>query len=88
MHTARINIISYGLISLRSNLNTALLKGIKDAEIGVTIIDESHFIKNRQATRTKKIFELLKGMKRVVLLTGTPSLARPEEVCTHILSSN
>lgn len=82
MKTAKINIISYGLISLRNNLNAALIKGIKNAKIGVGIVDESHFIKNRQTTRTKKILELLKQMDRVILLTGTPSLARPEEVCT------
>ena len=80
---AKINIISYGLISLRKNLNEALLKGISDAKFGVGIVDESHFIKCRKTTRTQKITELLRQVKRVILLTGTPSLARPEEVCSH-----
>ena len=80
LRNAKISIISYGLISLRNNLNASLLKTIQDAKFGVTIVDESHYLKNRQSSRTKKIMKLLKGMKRVILLTGTPSLARPEEV--------
>ena len=46
-------------------------------------MDESHFIKSRKAVRTQKIIDLLRPVKRVILLTGTPSLARPEEVCVY-----
>ena len=66
---------------MRNNLNAALIKGIQEAKFGVGIVDESHFIKSRKTTRTQKIIQLLKHVKRVILLTGTPSLARPEEVC-------
>ena len=80
LRRAKIHIISYGLISLRNNLNAALLKGMKEANFGVGIVDESHFIKNRKSSRTQRVVELLRQVKRVILLTGTPSLARPEEV--------
>ena len=84
LRRAKIHIISYGLISLRNNLNAALLKGIKEANFGVGIVDESHFIKNRKSSRTQRIVELLRQVKRVILLTGTPSLARPEEVDINV----
>ena len=79
---ARINILSYGLVSLRSGLNSMLIETVKKANFGVAIVDESHYVKNRQTSRTQRIMQLLKQMKRVILLTGTPSLARPEEVCS------
>lgn len=80
LRNAKISIISYGLISLRNNRNASLLKTIQVAKFGVTIVDESHYLKNRQSARTKNLMKFLKGMKRVILLTGTPSLARPDEV--------
>ena len=47
---------------------------------GVVIVDESHYMKNRKAARTKALVSVIKRAKRAVLLTGTPALARPEEV--------
>jgi SNF2 family DNA or RNA helicase len=47
---------------------------------GVVIVDESHYMKNRKAARTKALISVIKQAKRAVLLTGTPALARPEEV--------
>ncbi|XP_065062913.1 uncharacterized protein LOC135689576 isoform X1 [Rhopilema esculentum] len=81
---AKINILSYGLVSLRSGLNSMLIEAVKKANIGVAIVDESHYVKNRQTSRTQRIMQLLKQMKRVILLTGTPSLARPEELFVQI----
>lgn len=45
------------------------------------IVDESHYIKNRNAATTKYIVPLLQQAQRKILLTGTPALNRPEEVC-------
>lgn len=44
------------------------------------ICDESHYIKNRKAQRTKALTPLLKRAPHVMLLSGTPALSRPSEL--------
>lgn len=39
---------------------------------GGLILDESHYVKNRNTTRTKLVTELSRGTKHRLLLTGTP----------------
>jgi len=46
----------------------------------VAILDESHYFKNNKAKRTKAIKTLIKAVKRVYMLTGTPVLNRPIEL--------
>ena len=46
----------------------------------VVIADESHYMKSRRSATTKHIAPLIKQAERTFLLTGTPALARPEEV--------
>ena len=41
------------------------------------IIDEAHYIKNKQAQRTKLINDFVKDIERLWLLTGTPMTSRP-----------
>ena len=50
----------------------------------IVIADESHYLKNRKAKRTKVCLPLLKKAKRVLLLTGTPALSRPAELFTQL----
>ena len=42
--------------------------------------DEGHYLKNREAARTKHARELARGAKRRVILTGTPLLNRVSEL--------
>jgi SWI/SNF-related matrix-associated actin-dependent regulator 1 of chromatin subfamily A len=58
----------------------AALKG----RVGVAICDESHYLKSPTAQRTKACSPLLKGVKRLVLLSGTPALARPCELYSQV----
>jgi len=44
------------------------------------IVDESHMLKNRKAKRTKLLLPILKAAKRVVMLSGTPAFAKPDEL--------
>ena len=44
------------------------------------ILDESHYIKNHNAKRSKAAVELTRQARRAVLLTGTPALNRPIEL--------
>ena len=42
----------------------------------MVIVDESHYIKNSKAKRTKAVMSILEPSERVILLTGTPALSR------------
>ncbi|KAK2196288.1 bifunctional Helicase [Babesia duncani] len=48
------------------------------------IVDESHYLKNKQAKRTKCLVPLIELAKRVILLSGTPTLNVPSELYTQI----
>lgn len=50
----------------------------------VVIVDESHFLKNYNAKRTKFIVPILHRAKRVILLSGTPVLSKPAEIFTQL----
>ncbi len=53
----------------------------------MAIADEAHYMKNSLAKRTECITPILQKIKHVLLLTGTPALAKPKELFTllHIL---
>jgi SWI/SNF-related matrix-associated actin-dependent regulator 1 of chromatin subfamily A len=59
---------------------------LREREWDLLCIDESHFLKNPKAKRTKQVFGNKKEKldpipaQRVMLLTGTPILNRPKEV--------
>ena len=44
------------------------------------IVDEAHYLKARDSQRSKHLVPFLECAKRVVLMSGTPVLARPVEV--------
>ena len=52
----------------------------------IVVADESHYLKNGQAKRTKAVLPVIRKAKRVILLTGTPALSRPAELYTQISS--
>ncbi|XP_033624550.1 DNA annealing helicase and endonuclease ZRANB3-like [Asterias rubens] len=79
--SAKISIIGYGLLRIASK---TLVGALTEQKFQVVIVDESHYLKNRQAARTKLLVPLLHTAKRVILLTGTPALARPAELFTQI----
>lgn len=62
-------------------------KELESKGFGVAIADEAHYLKNSQAKRTEYITPLLQKTKHVLLLTGTPALAKPKELYSllHIL---
>ncbi|XP_022088441.1 DNA annealing helicase and endonuclease ZRANB3-like isoform X2 [Acanthaster planci] len=77
----KVSLVGYGL--LRNDSKT-LVQALTDQAFRVVIVDESHYMKNRKAARTKVLVPLLQAAKRVMLLTGTPALARPAELFTQI----
>lgn len=57
-------------------------------------MDEAHYLKSGDALRTRSLLPILHNASKVLLLTGTPALSRPQEMffqlhalCPHVWSS-
>lgn len=70
-------IINYDIISSR-------LDELKKLNSECIVIDESHKIKNYRAQRTEAIINLVKNVKSIICLTGTPIVNRPSELWTTL----
>lgn len=53
-------------------------------ETKVAICDESHNLKNGMSQRYKLLSPALKACKHLLLLSGTPALARPVELYPQV----
>ena len=73
LHTSRVNIVSYDMLA-----------GVQLTPYDIILADESHYIKNHKAKRTKAALPLLKRAEHVLLLSGTPALNRPVELFTQL----
>jgi len=60
------------------------IETIKKLDFKISIIDEAHYLKNPKAKRTSVLSPFLLQSKRIMLLTGTPALAKPKELFTLI----
>lgn len=56
------------------------ITNIKQAGFKTIIADEAHYLKSGEAKRTKNLLPILKESKRLLLLTGTPIFAKPDEI--------
>ena len=65
-------------IAIAGKLNIFFLRKILN--LIFILIDEAHYLKNGQAKRTEALTPILVRCKHVILLTGTPALARPKEL--------
>ncbi|XP_074607490.1 uncharacterized protein LOC141860323 isoform X2 [Acropora palmata] len=79
---AVIHVIGYGLLSAATS--RLLIEALTSHKFNIVILDESHYLKERKATRTKRLHQLCKKAKHAILLSGTPSLARPRELYTQL----
>lgn len=52
---------------------------LEEKNFNVVIADEAHFLKSTGAKRSFSLLPILKKSKRLIMLTGTPILARPIE---------
>lgn len=73
----RITIISYDLVPRMKDVLTHYT-------FRCIVADESHYIKNRNAQRTKACQPLLRRARRVLLLSGTPLSNRPAELYAQV----
>lgn len=53
-------------------------------KFNVLTLDESHYVKNKSAKRTKAIMKIAKQTPHVFLLTGTPAPNKPVELWTQM----
>ncbi|KAG0605049.1 hypothetical protein M758_9G027500 [Ceratodon purpureus] len=81
MELPRVVVISYHML-------TRLRESILSRKWGMVIVDEAHNLrctrKKVECDETMAVLDLVKDVKRVVLLTGTPSLSRPFDIFNQI----
>lgn len=76
----QIVVATYSLLQTRS----AAAKTLDQFQFQAIIVDESHNLKQRNTQRSKLALPILERAKRLLLLSGTPALARPVELWTQI----
>ena len=73
--TSRVTIVSYPLLT-----NESIRAQCEQARFRIVVADESHYVKDGKAKRTKALVPILKRAKRCLLLSGTPALNRPRDL--------
>ncbi|KAE8278650.1 DNA annealing helicase and endonuclease ZRANB3 Annealing helicase 2 [Larimichthys crocea] len=79
--SSKVTVLGYGLLTTDAR---PLVESLSRQRFAVVVVDESHYLKSRNAARTKILVPLIQSAKRAILLTGTPALGRPEELFMQI----
>ncbi|XP_056615680.1 DNA annealing helicase and endonuclease ZRANB3 isoform X1 [Triplophysa dalaica] len=79
--TSKITILGYGLLTTDAR---TLVEALNKQRFAVVLVDESHYMKSRNAARSKILMPIIQDAKRAILLTGTPALGRPEELFMQV----
>ncbi|XP_057675164.1 DNA annealing helicase and endonuclease ZRANB3 isoform X2 [Corythoichthys intestinalis] len=79
--SSKVTVLGYGLLTTDAR---PLVEALSRQRFSVVVVDESHYLKSRNAARTKLLVPLIQSAKRAILLTGTPALGRPEELFMQI----
>ncbi|XP_037379178.2 DNA annealing helicase and endonuclease ZRANB3 isoform X2 [Talpa occidentalis] len=75
--TSKVIVLGYGLLTTDAE---TLIDALNNQNFKVVIVDESHYMKSRNAARSKILLPIVQKAERAILLTGTPALGRPEEL--------
>ena len=73
LRSAAIHIVSYDM-----------LHGCSLGTYETVLCDESHYLKNRLAKRTKAAMPIMRRARNLLLLSGTPAVNRPIELFTQL----
>lgn len=76
----KVVVVTYSLLQERSAVRHAL----EEFHFQCIIVDESHNLKQKNSQRSQILLPLLRKARRLVLLSGTPALARPAELWTQL----
>ncbi|TEB17678.1 hypothetical protein C9890_0496, partial [Perkinsus sp. BL_2016] len=79
---AKIVIVPYILLEPNPHLRE---RSIDKAPYSVVICDESHYMKDPGSKRSKAVQKILKASKRIILLSGTPSMNNAEEMYAQMI---
>lgn len=80
--------ISEGGVGISSYSTVQKLKFSKDMEIDLLVLDEAHYVKNKDAKRSKFSYKLTEHSDYVIYMTGTPIENNLEEMLTLIEKLN
>jgi len=79
--TADVIIINYDIIGKKQGRGTTLrFDELGEIDFKMNIFDEAHFLKNSKSQRANAAARLVKGEKRIQLLTGTATMNKPVEL--------
>lgn len=70
---AKFFIVSY-------DLSIRIADKITEMNFQMAVADEAHYLKSRESKRSKLMVPIMQKCKRVLLLSGTPILAKPVEI--------
>ena len=73
-------IVTYSLFTESSQVASA----VRQRQFRVVVVDESHSLRTRDSQRTKLLLPIMKNASRLLLLSGTPALARPVELYAQV----
>uniref|UniRef100_A0A667X0A4 Zinc finger, RAN-binding domain containing 3 n=1 Tax=Myripristis murdjan TaxID=586833 RepID=A0A667X0A4_9TELE len=79
--SSKVTVLGYGLLTTDAR---TLVEALSRQRFQMVVVDESHYLKSRNAARTKILVPLIQSARRAILLTGTPALGRPEELFMQI----
>ncbi|KAM4559859.1 DNA annealing helicase and endonuclease ZRANB3 [Odontesthes bonariensis] len=79
--SSKVTVLGYGLLTTDAR---PLVEALNRQQFAIVVVDESHYLKSRNAARTKILAPVIQSAKRAILLTGTPALGRPEELFMQI----
>uniref|UniRef100_A0A8C8R5D6 Zinc finger RANBP2-type containing 3 n=1 Tax=Pelusios castaneus TaxID=367368 RepID=A0A8C8R5D6_9SAUR len=79
--TSKVTVLGYGLLTTDAQ---TLVDTLYKQNFKVVVVDESHYMKSRNAIRSKILLPIVQNAVRAILLTGTPALGRPEELFMQI----
>lgn len=79
-----------GGVGITTYETTSKLLEVLQDEIGMLVVDEAHYIKNPEASRSKNVSMISKKCKNILFMTGTPIENKTEEMCNLVkmLDSN
>lgn len=73
-----VNIVGHGMLTSRKS------RDLLEAWLPQTlVVDESHYYKNKDASRTKRVLQWSRTARHVILLSGTP-MSRPSDLYTQL----